>query len=652
MTERNQQEQNAAQCQVELLSAALTRAKENDGLFLNQLGKKTSTIYPKLQPVSHFNALMLALHSDEKGYSTNLYTMYADAKKRGDSVKTGEKGVPYIWYYWKDFVAKDDPEKRISREDFKALPAEEQSKYKPVRTKEIRTLFNIEQTNLPESDKESFEKAVKSYGPNGGRDDTPQDDKKLRMEVNEALQRMKDNLVKSGKDGSGVAHYDAKKDTVFIPAQKDYQDYPSYVQDVIRQMVTATGQPQRLGRKGSEQRERLIVELTSSIKMMQFGLPARISNESLAYVDSWKESIEANPRLLDAIEVDVNNALGMIDKAERGEKIELKEAVNTETQQVLNAKVQMLQDDNKRWLLYIKPESEIAFAVYPDKEDVGHFFAAAKRKDGNVDTARQELAQKYYNRALQHPEIKENIFGKAPEGVDLQKISKVSIFKSKEGKILCHVDIEGVDNIKSREVTPSQWQKMWLAENKEEYKRNLAAILFQDVLYQENKDRKQELAKEQAEEKLKNSPEQKAKEEKEEKAKEELTKAETKVVASLVLSPLLPKFKGIKEKNPNALILFRNGDYFETIQDDARKASNILGITLSKSNHFGDENGKPLETAAFPEHTLDINLPKLIRAGERVAICDLTENHQRQVQTQESNAVEENKEVASHGYHR
>ena len=137
------------QRQVELLSAALGRAKENDGLFLNPLGKKTPALYPKLLPVSHFNALTLALRSDEKGYSTNLYTMYVDAKKRGDSVLTGEKGVPYIWYYWNDFVAKDDQQKKISRDDYKSLSPEEQSKYKPVRTKEIRTLFNLQQTSLP-----------------------------------------------------------------------------------------------------------------------------------------------------------------------------------------------------------------------------------------------------------------------------------------------------------------------------------------------------------------------------------------------------------------------------------------------------------------------------------------------------------------------
>ena len=67
------------------------------------------------------------------------------------------------------------------------------------------------------------------------------------------------------------------------------------------------------------------------------------------------------------------------------------------------------------------------------------------------------------------------------------------------------------------------------------------------------------------------------------------------------------------------------GDFYETYKDDAVKASNILGITLTKSNGRKDDEGKPLAMAGFPYHALDTYLPKLIRAGERVAICDQLE---------------------------
>ena len=87
-----------------------------------------------------------------------------------------------------------------------------------------------------------------------------------------------------------------------------------------------------------------------------------------------------------------------------------------------------------------------------------------------------------------------------------------------------------MDNVEPREVSPSQWQRMWLAEDKTEYKRNLAATLFADVL----RERQQLESEKQQEEKRMNSPEQKAKEEQEEKRKEELTRAETKLIGGVV----------------------------------------------------------------------------------------------------------------------
>ncbi len=79
------------------------------------------------------------------------------------------------------------------------------------------------------------------------------------------------------------------------------------------------------------------------------------------------------------------------------------------------------------------------------------------------------------------------------------------------------------------------------------------------------------------------------------------------------------------KKHPDAILLFRCGDFYETYKDDAVKASKILGITLTKSNGRKDDEGKPLAMAGFPYHALDTYLPKLIRAGERVAICDQLE---------------------------
>lgn len=104
-------------------------------------------------------------------------------------------------------------------------------------------------------------------------------------------------------------------------------------------------------------------------------------------------------------------------------------------------------------------------------------------------------------------------------------------------------------------------------------------------------------------------------------AKEETEKAEVKVE----LSPMLKQFYELKAKHPDAVILFRCGDFYETYGEDAEEASKILGITLTKSAKLKENDGKWLRMAGFPHYALDTYLPKLIKAGKRVAICDQLE---------------------------
>ena len=91
------------------------------------------------------------------------------------------------------------------------------------------------------------------------------------------------------------------------------------------------------------------------------------------------------------------------------------------------------------------------------------------------------------------------------------------------------------------------------------------------------------------------------------------------------LTPMMQQFFSLKEKHPDALLLFRCGDFYETYCDDAVDASRILGITLTHRNNGAGAKGKD-EMAGFPHHALDTYLPKLIRAGRRVAICDQLED--------------------------
>ena len=86
---------------------------------------------------------------------------------------------------------------------------------------------------------------------------------------------------------------------------------------------------------------------------------------------------------------------------------------------------------------------------------------------------------------------------------------------------------------------------------------------------------------------------------------------------------MMKQYFDLKAKHPDAVMLFRCGDFYETYSEDAVTASEILGITLTKR---ANGQGKTVEMAGFPHHALDTYLPKLIRAGRRVAICDQLED--------------------------
>ena len=628
------------------------------------------------------------------------------------------------------------------------------------------------------------------------------EDKQLHGRVSGFLQKMKDNLVNVRQDGTGVAHYDTEKDVIYLPRQRDFEHYNDYVQEMMRQLVSATGHQQRLAREGmvmkngkapsedAVKKERLITEIASGVKMLELGLPARLSKDSLGMVDYWARELKEDPCLIDAIESEVNGALKVMKKAELGEKVEyatdqhqretaqiqgqlpnhyfvadeIKQHPNEEQRTVVIVRddasktadvvlpqgaslevnneikgmnkqrftnalqkegydnvrfynpdgalgfrpddsyfadkkitvsrlrnwsiedlssldateavthsrdigfdnVQLVKDDKERWALYIKPEGKEGFAVYPDKGDLNHFFTTLKQSMDNIERVREELAQKYYAMAEAKPDLKVDIFGGNEQEVDLNRIQRVAVFRAKSGECLCAATIDG-KKLQPRSVSPSQWQRLWVAPDRESYKQNLAASLFADVLQKDNNveqstQEKQEEATEvkQAEtaavvkneeqtleqrEEEKTSSEKDVKElavdaastgaeriseQREEKISSEKNaskteeKKEEKAVKAAV-SPIVKQYLDLKKKHPDAILLFRCGDFYETYKDDAVKASNILGITLTKSNGRKDDEGKPLAMAGFPYHALDTYLPKLIRAGERVAICDQLE---------------------------
>lgn len=871
--DKSPQEKAAVEREKELLSGALNGAAISGGYWLNVSGRTAPRFYPKGPEVSPFNALILGMHADRGGYKTARYFSFNEAKKHGEAVLQGEKGVPFHWYKWEKYVNRNDPSDTMSREDYLQLDKEERKQYKGVRNREIRILFNVDQTTLPDSIPETYRALLESHGGINDRGNLKAEERQLRNAVNHFVAQIKENLVPIRKDGTGTPRYDTAKDAVYMPDQKHFSSYPDYVQELVRQVASATGHRQRLAREGMVMQggkapsedavkyERLVAELAAGVKMMDFGLPAKMSAESLPLVEYWTQELQENPTLLEAIETDVNNAVEVMRKAERGEKIEyatlldhkrttelrekqkpqvdsresailidiirkggmgvdsrnfaspaekqtflekfnlgfydkkveeallkvhdedpevmeiaFTEAVHYGTQmaesckeympaewntkgsytvsdslkgipdrstkemvivrdkqtgivdvvlpagalegghvafpdgdkrpycltpdEVMNAqersergakavtnnlpgfsktriesalraqgatfvrffnkdgllgfrpddsyfegkevttaklegkelrtlsyidvseavenatsvqfdRIQMLRDDDGRWALYLKPQGETSFSVYPDKEDVNRFFTTIKQGQQEASAeVRHDLANKYYALAQNRPELKVDLFAGPAENADLSKIKRVNIFRTKDERILCAPVIDGIEKVQPRLVTPQQWQRMWAAEDMAEYKTCLAAKLFADVLQQAN-------AQAQSQESHQGE--------------------QTRIAfdANAKGQPFTPamqeQYDQLKGKHPDAVLLFRTGDNYVAYKEDAQTASRILGLDVV--------HGDKADIVSFPFGDLDTHLPKLIRAGQRVAICDQLENHKQAVSQENETRV-------------
>ena len=610
-------------------------------------------------------------------------------------------GVPFLFYNWNRYINRNNPEEIISRTAYIELDEKERKQYKGVHNREVRTLFNIDQTTLPDADRESYSAALRQYGGTAGRGYTEADNRKLHIRFNDFLLKMKENLVPVRYDGNGMPHYETDRDAVYMPRQRDFEHYHDYLQETLRQIVSATGHQQRLAREGmvmkngippsddALKQERLVVEVASGIKMLELGLPARLSEESLKTVEYWNREFQENPLMMAALESDVNNALEVIRKAERGEKIEyatirnrkqtsdmraelpkhhaiadeiarhpdkdkktivvvrdraaktadvilpagaslevdnevpgmnknrieralrkegfgqikffnpdgalgfrpddsyfsgkevsLARLKNWEMQELSTLdvapavkragevsfdQVQMIQDDKNRWALYIKPENGSGYSVYPDKEDVNRFFSTLKQAMDNIGKVRMELAHKYHALAETKPDLKVDLFSCGVKDIDLNRIQRVSVFKTKKDGILCAATIDG-RKPEPRAVTQQQWQRMWLAEDKDGYKRNLAASLFSDVMRQGQRQG--------------NAVETAASADREPEQREQ----EQRNIVDTLSEEFLSYCKDIKSKQSETIVLLKHEGQYYAYMDDAETIALELNMKVQKED--------------------------------------------------------------------
>lgn len=620
--------------QKEVLIEALERAAKENGLFLNTNYKQQPHFYNKELQITPVNSLMMAMHSDNGNFKSNAYTTFQNLQANNAAIRRGQKGVPFIWSNLNEYVEIANPENKITKDSFNKLSEEDKGRYRVNPKENVFTLFNLDQTTLPFVHKDSYKTHINDTGQTA-----PHDEKELRIDINKYIQKMRENLLPIRRDGIGVAHYDANRDLIHIPAQKEFDTYPEYVQAVTREIVRATGVPQRLNREGTmssdkekQARESLVEDLVSAHKLLEFGLPSKLKKTTIENVPSIIKHIKETPNYTENLFRDINRAVGMMKKAEKGEKIKINERetvellnVNSQEQAQRNMQenqvskavsfeqITILKDDNEKWTLVARPNEQKPFAIHPSKQDISMYFDSLKNPNKEEGVSiRTELAQKYYGLSLQHPELKVDIFNTGATQENIEKIDRVNVFRTKDQKnmIIAYVDGKALQPI---ELNKSFYQRFWLTDNRSAYKVALAASLYAETLNN-----------------IKKEGTKQAQEVEQTATKEQSKQSEVSHdTAEKNIPPIMEQYKALKKNYSDALLLFRKGNYYIAYSDDAVTLSKKLDLEIkTEKNHYENEK-TPLRSASFPASSLDGNLPKLIRSGSRVAICTPNEEEQK-----------------------
>ena len=620
--------------QKEVLIEALERAAKENGLFLNTNYKQQPHFYNKELQITPVNSLMMAMHSDNGNFKSNAYTTFQNLQANNAAIRRGQKGVPFIWSNLNEYVEIANPENKITKDSFNKLSEEDKGRYRVNPKENVFTLFNLDQTTLPFVHKDSYKTHINDTGQTA-----PHDEKELRIDINKYIQKMRENLLPIRRDGIGVAHYDANRDLIHIPAQKEFDTYPEYVQAVTREIVRATGVPQRLNREGTmssdkekQARESLVEDLVSAHKLLEFGLPSKLKKTTIENVPSIIKHIKETPNYTENLFRDINRAVGMMKKAEKGEKIKVNEREtvellnvnsqeqaqrNTQENQVSKAvsfeQITILKDDNEKWTLVARPNEQKPFAIHPSKQDISMYFDSLKNPNKEEGVSiRTELAQKYYGLSLQHPGLKVDIFNTGATQENIEKIDRVNVFRTKDQKnmIIAYVDGKALQPI---ELNKSLYQRFWLTDNRSAYKVALAASLYAETLNN-----------------IKKEGTKQAQEVEQTATKEQSKQSEVSHdTAEKNIPPIMEQYKALKKNYSDALLLFRKGNYYIAYSDDAVTLSKKLDLEIKTAkNHYENEK-TPLRSASFPASSLDGNLPKLIRSGSRVAICTPNEEEQK-----------------------
>ena len=269
------------------------------------------------------NSFFLQMDTAMNGYKAPVYLTFLQAQRENIRIKKGAEAMPVI--YW-DLNVKDANGKRVSESDYKQMSREQQAKCEVRPFLRAFHVFNIQQTNLEEVNKEKYDAIVDRFK-------GPQLRDKSGMYENRALDRMFERQewicrVQTDRLVDG-AFYSPARDLVILPmkeqfnigknAEEIFKDGMEYYSSALHEMTHSTGTANRLNReKGTRfgdpkyAKEELVAELTAAMVGNAMGFDKRILDNNLCYVQGWINALREDPKFIVSVMSDVNKASKMI----------------------------------------------------------------------------------------------------------------------------------------------------------------------------------------------------------------------------------------------------------------------------------------------------------------------------------------------------
>lgn len=520
------------------------------------------------------NAFLLFLQSAQNGYTMPVYMTFKQAMDQGVRINKGEEAFPVV--YW-DFTIRDKEGNKISFEDYKNLSKEEQKECTRFPFLRYYPVFNVDQTNLREVLPEKYEALRQRFNIEEIKDAEG-------MYVHSAIDKMVAEQswycpIHADRPSEG-AKYSRNSDEIIVPmkaqfkihdtADEIYKDGMEYYSTLLHEMTHSTGSPERLGREKGVKfgdpkyaKEELVAELTAALIGNTMGFDSRITDNSAKYVDGWISVLKEDPKFIVSVMADVNKASEMI-----LDKVDVQRLALGETP-YLSKNMVSIENGNSLEPEFV-PVQELA--VSEPKLEYGN----------KIDSETQRIIDDL----LSHEDtFKYQMLGRMQADCDYfldnGNRNAKGLWAQNEFKQIAMMKALHQDLSEKPVWLP--WEKILEYESK--------MISPSNILQNQ----------------LAHEP-----------SIEEYTKKNKPLLIDPQEKPeLLKQYEEMKEKHPDALILMRVGDAYELFDNDAKIASGILETELVKG-----ATKNSIYLTVFNHNDLDTYLPKLVRAGQRVAICE------------------------------